>query len=187
MSQLYVVSGPTAVGKGTLVKAIKNRYPQIYVSISVTTRQPRKTEKNGVDYFFIDDQQFDSLILENGLLEWAEIHGKTRYGTPKAEVESALNKGKTVLLEIDVQGALQVKERYPKAQLVFIKPPSFSVLLERITLRGTESQAQIARRMETAKWEMTQMDKFDYQIENDVLEETIESLVDLFGLQVSNH
>lgn len=181
-----MISGPTAVGKGTLVKALKSRYPQIYVSISVTTRQPRQTERDGVDYFFINDSQFDSLISENGLLEWAEIHGKTRYGTPRAEVEVALRAGKIVLLEIDVQGALQVKARFPEAKLVFIKPPSFAVLLERITARGTESDAQIARRMETAKWEMTQMDKFDYQVENDVLEETIESLVDLFGLQVSN-
>lgn len=158
--QLIVLSGPSGVGKGTLCKALLERHPNWQWSVSATSRDPRDGESDGVHYHFYSPQAFQSLIKDNGLFEWAEYNGNY-YGTPIAPVLTALTQGNTLLMEIDVQGALQVKQRYPYAHLVFIAPPSVDVLKERLTLRGTESDDVMADRLAIAEKELTQQDDFD--------------------------
>jgi guanylate kinase len=177
-----VISGPTAVGKGTLVNELAKRYPQVWVSISATTRPPRTGEIDGVHYRFVDDATFDDLINSNGLLEWANVHGHTRYGTLRAPVEEAVAAGRRVILEIDFQGARQVRETYPAARSIFIAPPSREILLERLASRGTETAEQIERRLRTADYELTCQDEFDHVVVNDDLGQAVEELVVLIGL-----
>ncbi|MDR1851851.1 MAG: guanylate kinase [Propionibacteriaceae bacterium] len=177
-----VISGPTAVGKGTLVKLLKDRNPQIWVSVSVTTRPPRPGEVDGVHYYFISDSRFDELLSRGGLLEWAVVHQSARYGTPKAEVVKAVEAGRKVILEIDLQGARQVKETYPEARFIFIAPPDTQALLDRLAKRGSETAEQIAQRMETAKIEMRAESEFDHIVINDDLETAYQQLVDLLGV-----
>jgi guanylate kinase len=177
-----VVSGPTAVGKGTLVAELARRFPEVWVSVSATTRAPRPGEVDGVHYQFVDDAAFDRLVAEGGLLEWARVHGDTRYGTPRAPVEEAVARGRQVILEIDLQGARQVRASYPQARFVFIAPPDRQALLDRLRQRGTETPEQIARRLRTAEEELRCADEFDHVVVNDVLSQTVEELVDLLGL-----
>lgn len=177
-----VISGPTAVGKGTVVAVLRARYPQVWVSVSVTTRPPRPGEVDGVHYHFVDDEQFDELVANDGLLEWALVHGQARYGTPAAPVAAAVAAGQTVILELDLQGARQVRGKLPGARFVFIAPPHWNALKERLLARGTESEAEMERRLVTAKAELAAADEFDDIIVNDDLGTAVEELVDLLGL-----
>lgn len=167
---LFVLSGPSGVGKGTVRQAIMEEDNiQLHYSISVTTRKPREEEQEGVDYFFKTKQQFEKMIENKELLEWAKYVGNY-YGTPVAYVEETLNQGNDVLLEIEVQGALQVKEHFPEAVFIFLMPPSLSELKTRITNRGTEAEHLINNRMTVAKEEIQLMDHYDYVVENDKIQ-----------------
>lgn len=177
-----VISGPTAVGKGTVVKALKLARPDVWVSVSATTRAPRPTEVDGVDYIFVSNAEFDELIATDGLLEWATVHGTHRYGTPAAPVHQAVTAGRTVILEIDLQGAKQVRDKLPECRLVFLTAPSWEVLVERLVGRGTETPEVQARRLETARAELAAMGEFDEVIVNDALPQTVDRLIDFLGL-----
>lgn len=180
--QVFVISGPTAVGKGTVVKALKATYAQLFVSISATTRKPRPNEIADKDYYFIDDAGFDQLIESDGLLEWARVHDRHRYGTPREPVEKALTAGKTCILEIDLQGARQVRTTMPAAVQIFLTPPSSAALLERLHRRGTETDEQIQMRLATARTEMAAMQEFDFIVPNIDLAATVAKLVELLRL-----
>lgn len=152
------------------------RIPDVWVSISATTRQPRTGEVDGREYYFLTDNQFDELIAEDGFLEWAHVHAH-RYGTPRKTVEEQIQQGKQVILEIDVQGAFQVKDKMPQAHLVFIEPPSMEELYRRLKSRGTEEEDVIDARMQVAKLELEEKIKYDYTLVNDDLEQATDLLV----------
>ena len=177
-----VISGPTAVGKGTVVAALRALHPEVWVSVSATTRPARPGEVDGVHYLFVDDAEFDALIETGGLLEWALVHGQHRYGTPARPVHAAVAAGRHVILEIDLQGARQVREHLPDARFVFIAPPTSGALRQRLLARGTETEAQMARRLTTAEVELAAAGEFEHIVVNDDLGETVASLVDLLGL-----
>ncbi|WP_282061098.1 guanylate kinase [Bacillus pumilus] len=167
---LIVLSGPSGVGKGTVRQAIFSQGDTKFeYSISVTTRKPREGERNGVDYFFESREEFEHMIENKKLLEWAEYVGNY-YGTPVDYVEQTLSEGKDVFLEIEVQGALQVREAFPEGLFIFLAPPSLSELQNRIITRGTESEELIRNRMAAAKEEIEMMDAYDYVVENDDVE-----------------
>jgi len=166
-SRLIVLAGPTAVGKGTVAAHIKEHHPEILLSVSATTRAPRPGEVDGEHYFFVDDAAFDRLIADDALLEHATVHNAFRYGTPRAPIEEALAGGRTVLLEIDLQGARQVRAAAPDATLVFLTPPSWDELVNRLVGRGTEGDEERARRLKTAKVELAAQGEFDYRVVND--------------------
>lgn len=170
------------MGKGTVVQALRNQYPELWVSVSATTRAPRPGEVEGVHYLFVSDEEFDELIAGDGLLEWALVHGTDRYGTPAAPVRAAVAAGRRVILEIELQGARQVRERLPEARLVFIAPPTPETLKERLLARGTETEEQMARRLRTAEVEMAAADEFDHVVVNDDLGIAVGQLVELLGL-----
>ena len=176
---IVVVAGPTAVGKGTINRLIIEQHDDIDMSVSATTRPPRPGEVDGVDYHFVDDERFDQMIELGQLLEWATVHGHHRYGTPQAGVESQRDAGKTVILEIDVQGARQIRSRLPDALFIFIAPPSFDELAKRLAGRGTESAEEQMTRLATATREMAAKDEFDAVVVNDVVEKAAEKVVDL--------
>jgi len=163
---LFIISGPSGAGKGTLVKAIEPVVPDIWVSVSVTTRAPRPGEVEGESYFFISDAEFTRLAETGGLLEWAEVHGN-RYGTPRAAVEQKIAEGRQVVLEIDPQGAFQVKSLVPESVLVFIMPPSWDELERRLVSRGSETESQVETRMETSKRELDLVGEYDHVVLND--------------------
>ncbi len=181
-SQITVVCGPTAVGKGTVVARLHREHPEVFVSVSATTRSPRPGEVDGVSYCFVNDAQFDALIASGGLLEWAVVHGNARYGTPRKPVADAVAAGRAVILEIDLQGERQVRESCPEAQSVFLTPPSWDELVHRLVGRGTESKAERARRLQTARRELASADEFDHVIVNRDVEETVTELVALLNL-----
>ncbi len=180
--RLTVLSGPTAVGKGTVVASLAKQHPEIFVSVSVTTRPPRPGEIDGVHYHFVDDEKFDALIAQGALLEWATVHGAHRYGTPRAPVLQALAAGRPALLEIDLQGARQVRESWPDARFVFLAPPSWEELIRRQVGRGTESAAQRKRRLETAQAEMAAQAEFDFVVVNREIGQAVDDLVALVCL-----
>jgi guanylate kinase len=165
-----VVSGPSGVGKGTVVKRLLERHPELLASVSVTTRAPRHGERDGVDYRFVSDERFDEMVDRGELLEWAHVVGH-RSGTPGEPVERALAEGRDVVLEIDVQGARQVRERVPDAVLIFLAPPSMEELERRLRSRGTEDEERLALRLATAREEMGERPRFDHVIVNDRVEE----------------
>ena len=160
---LLVVCGPSGVGKGTINKKLLESQDNLVNSISATTRKARKNEQEGKHYYFITEAEFEKMIKENKFLEWAKVHGYY-YGTPKKPVFDALESGLNVLLEIDVQGALQIKENYEKSILIFLIPPS---------------EEELERRLKTAEWELTMIDKFDYAIINDEVERTYQEVIDI--------
>ena len=178
-SRLTVLAGPTAVGKGTLSAQIRARHPEVWISVSVTTRPPRPDEINGVHYWFIDDADFDQMVERSELLEWAVVHSSARYGTPRRPVEEALAAGTPTLLEIDLQGARQVREAMPDALLVFLAPPSWQELVRRLDDRGTESPQERARRLQTAVDELAAETEFDATIVNRDVGTAAEELVRL--------
>lgn len=180
--QLTVVSGPTAVGKGTLVARIRDEHPEVFVSVSATTRQPRPGEVDGVHYMFVTNDEFDELIAGDELLEWATVHGSNRYGTPKAPLLAALATGREAILEIDLQGARQVKTSWPTARFVFLAPPSWDELVRRLVGRGTETAEQRERRLETARAELAAVAEFDHVVVNGEVGQAVRDLVGLLGL-----
>lgn len=168
---LFVMTGASGVGKGT-IRGRLLEYHRMYYSISMTTRPPRPGERHGVDYYFVSKAEFESRIAQNGFLEWAQ-YVDDYYGTPKEPVEEALGKGQDVLLEIEVQGALQVKQTMPEAILVFIIPPSLSELRRRLLVRGTDSLTKIRKRLERAVEEIRMADRFKYVLVNDQLDKAV--------------
>jgi guanylate kinase len=158
---------------------VRQDHPDIWISVSVTTRRPRPGEVDGVHYHFVDDDEFDRLIASDGLLEWAVVHGMARYGTPRAPVDEHLAAGQAALLEIDLQGARQVRERMPGALMVFLAPPSQAELERRLVGRGTETAEERARRLETAREEMAAEGEFDVTIVNTDVTSACNALVDL--------
>lgn len=176
MTRLVVVAGPSAVGKGTLVAALRAKRPDVWVSVSATTRKPRPGEQDGVDYFFVTDDEFSRMIEAGELLEWAVVHGTHRYGTPRGQVEARLAMDVPVVLEIDLQGARQVKDAMPDALFVFIAPPTFDALIERLAVRGTEGEDERERRLATARKELEAVEEFDITIVNDHLDDAVAEL-----------
>jgi guanylate kinase len=170
-----VISGPGGVGKGTVVDALRLRLPDLDVSVSATTRARRPGEVDGVHYHFLTGEQFDALVAAGGFLEWAEFAGR-RYGTPWSSVEDALAKGRPIVLEIDIKGARQVRERFPDAVLIFLAPPSGEALEERLRRRGTDDGARVSERMAIARWELAQASDFDHVVVNDRLDEAVERI-----------
>ncbi|MFJ4996983.1 guanylate kinase [Microbacterium sp. NPDC088619] len=178
-SRLLVLAGPTAVGKGTVAAHIRENNPEIHLSVSATTRAPRPGEIDGVHYYFVDDAEFDRLIAEDELLEYAVVHNKSRYGTPRAPIDAALAAGKTVLLEIDLQGARQVRKAEPAATLIFLLPPTWDELVQRLVGRGTEGAEERARRLRTAKVELAAQNEFDHLIVNEDVAAAAAEVVEL--------
>jgi guanylate kinase len=178
-NQLIVLAGPTAVGKGTVVKHILENYPNVHLSVSATTRSPRPGEVEGLSYYFLTHDEFDAMIESGDMLEYAVVHGQNKYGTPKQPVLAALQAGKQVILEMDIQGARQVKQSMPAAKLVFIAPPSWGELVKRLQGRGTETAEEQARRLETAKLELAAQSEFDYVVINDEVARCASEVVDL--------
>ena len=176
---LVVLAGPTAVGKGTVAARVREEHPEVWLSVSATTRTPRPGEIPGVHYHFVDDATFDSLVARNQMLEWAVVHGRARYGTPRAPVERALADGQPCLLEIDLQGARQVRTAMPEALFVFLAPPSWDELVRRLVTRGTEDSAERARRLDTARAELAAESEFDVTIVNDDVRTAAQRLVTL--------
>lgn len=180
-SRLAVIAGPTAVGKGTVVRHILAEHPEFKLSISATTRSPRPGEIDGVDYFFWTQKRFDEAIANHELLEYATVHGSNRYGTPRQPVEEALARGENVVLEIDIQGAKQVKAAMPEALTIFIMPPSWDELVRRLSSRGTEDEAEQKKRLETAVIELAAANGFDYNVVNDEVAKCAAQVVELMS------
>lgn len=173
--QLFIISGPSGVGKGTVCAALLDQYPDLEVSVSATTRSKRPGEEEGVDYFFISGEEFNNLIAQGKLLEYAEVHGHY-YGTPRDFVFDRMDQGKNIILEIDVQGALQVKERMPEAVSIFLLPPSYEDLKARIQGRGTDSEEDVRLRLKNADREIAMVKDYDYAVVNDQLDTCIEKV-----------
>lgn len=186
---LFVISGPAGTGKGTVCKEILKRNKDIVFSVSATTRKPRVGEVDGVNYFFIDKEKFEIMVENEEFLEYAYVH-TNYYGTPKDFVLEKVNQGEIVLLEIDVQGAMQVKENFSEAVFVFLLPPTMEELKNRIVKRGTETEEDINRRFENAFKELDFVGKYDYFVINDVLEDAvndIEVIIRAEKLRVKRH
>ncbi|MBX3078084.1 MAG: guanylate kinase [Cryobacterium sp.] len=181
-SRLVVLAGPTAVGKGAVSRHIREHHPNVLLSVSATTRPPRPGEVDGVDYRFVTDDKFDRLVSAGAMLETATVHNAYRYGTPRAPIEAALADGRSVLLEIDIQGARAVKAVMPDAILVFLLPPSWEELVRRLIGRGTEDPAEQSRRLETAKIELAAQDEFDYRVVNTDVSQAAQEVVDLMAI-----
>ena len=175
LGQLIVLSGPSGVGKGTLLKQLRQRRPELAVSVSVTTRQPRPGEIDGQHYHFVSPERFAQMVERGELLEWAEFAGNC-YGTPKAPIEQAIAQGQPIILEIELLGARQIRQSFPKAKQIFVLPPSPEALEDRIRSRGQDAEAAISRRLRRASVELTAADEFDFQVVNGDLEAAIADL-----------
>jgi guanylate kinase len=175
VAKVFVITGPSGVGKGTLIRGLRERLPQLELSVSATTRPPRPGERDGIDYHFLTDEEFDGLLREGAFVEHATYSGN-RYGTLRSELEQRLERGVPVVLEIEVQGARQVKERMPDARTVFIAPPSEEALRARLIGRGTDAAAEVEERMRTAVRELSSRAEFGQVVVNDRLEEATDQL-----------
>ena len=178
-SRLLVLAGPTAVGKGTVAAEVRRSHPEVWISVSATTRAPRPGEENGVHYWFVSDDEFDRMVAEDELLEWAVVHQAARYGTPRQPVDLALASGRPAMLEIDLQGARQVRRTMPDALFVFLKPPSWEELVRRLVGRGTETPEERDRRLQTARGELAAESEFDITLVNHEVHAAAEELVAL--------
>ncbi|WP_406713764.1 guanylate kinase [Trueperella pyogenes] len=179
----FVLTGPTAVGKGTVIAELKKAMPTLWFSVSATTRPPRPGEIDGVNYHFVTPEKFDELVANRQMLEWAVVHGLAKYGTPRRPVEEALAQGHTVLLEVDLAGARQVRESMPEATQIFLAPPSWEELEARLKGRGTESEAEQRRRLETAKVELAAENEFDVVVVNNTVAQATEDLLKIMGAE----
>jgi guanylate kinase len=173
---LVVIAGPSGVGKGTVHTRVRAALPDSVLSVSATTRPAREHERDGVDYRFVDRESFEGMVARGDLLEWAE-YADHLYGTPRAPIEAAVADGRTVVLDIEVQGALQVREQDPHALLIFLAPPSFEELERRLRTRATEREEHLARRLELAHREVASRDRFDLVVVNDDLDRCVEEVV----------
>ncbi|HUK73784.1 MAG TPA: guanylate kinase [Streptosporangiaceae bacterium] len=182
---MTVLSGPSGVGKSTVIARLRQAYPQIWLSVSVTTRRPRPGERDGCEYHFVSDREFDRLVAEGELLEWARYSGH-RYGTPRAPVMAKLAAGVPSLLEVDVQGARQIRSAMPGALLIFLAPPSWDELVRRLNERGTEPSETVRRRLATAQGELAAQDEFDVTLVNTSVDDVCERLVMLTRAPVSH-
>jgi guanylate kinase len=180
--RLTVLSGPSGVGKGSVVAAVRRRHPQVWLSVSVTTRRPRPGETDGVEYHFVDQAEFDRLVAAGELLEHATYAGSS-YGTPRRPLLDKIAAGIPALLEIELQGARQVKQALPEAHLVFLAPPSFDELARRLTGRGTEDPERVRKRLDMARIELAAEDEFEAVIVNDDVERAADALVALLDVQ----
>ena len=179
-----MLAGPTAVGKGTVSAYVRSHFPHVWLSTSMTTRAPRPGEVDGVHYLFVADAEFERLAAAGEFLEYAVVHSQAKYGTPRGPVQRALAAGRPALLEIDLQGARQVRDRMPEALLVFLAPPSWQELVRRLVGRGTESAEEREVRLETARRELAAQEEFDVVIVNDDVRRASEQLVSLMGSPV---
>lgn len=178
--RLVVLAGPSAVGKSTVVSRLREEVPNLYFSVSMTTRAPRPGEVDGRDYFFVTPEEFQRKIDRGEMLEWADIHGGLqRSGTPAAPVEGAIMAGRPVLVEVDLEGARNVAALKPEAATVFLAPPSWEELVKRLTGRGTEPEDVIERRLETARHELAAQDEFTYVVVNDNVDDTVAAIRDI--------
>lgn len=176
---LVVLAGPAGVGKGSIVRWILDNNDEFMLSVSATTREPRPAEVDGVHYHFVTRETFEKLVSESQMLEWAQVHGKHLYGTPLNELTRAEAQDKHLLLEIDLQGARQVRDKIPQAVMIFINPPSYEELERRLRSRGTETEEQIQTRLATARTELAAAGEFDYQLTNLDLEACAREVVEL--------
>jgi len=183
--RLIVITGPSGVGKGTLLRGLFQRHPELYLSISMTTRDPRPGEVDGKDYYFVDREQFESIVAGDGLLEWAEFAGNC-YGTPRSAVMQKVQQGTSVVLEIELAGSRQIQQTFPDAIRIFILPPSMAELEARIRKRGKDDEAAIARRLQVAQKEIEAAPEFDLQIVNDDLKTALSHLEAALFMTVSN-
>ena len=181
-SRLTVLAGPTAVGKGSVAADIREHHPEVWISVSATTRAPRPGEEHGVHYWFVSDEEFDAMVERGDLLEWAVVHNSARYGTPRGPVEEVLASGRPALLEIDLQGARQVRASMPEALFVFLSPPSWEELVRRLVGRGTETEAERERRLDSAVEELAAEEEFDVSVVNHEVHASAEELVELMRL-----
>jgi len=176
-SRLVVLAGPTAVGKGTVAAYVRAHFPHVWLSVSMTTRAPRPGEVDGVHYHFVDDHEFDRLVAAGEFIEYAVVHGRAKYGTPRGPVDRALREGRLALLEIDLQGARQVRETMSGALFAFLSPPSWEELVRRLVGRGTETPEEREARLATARRELAAAAEFDIVIVNDDVRRASEELV----------
>jgi len=181
-SRLVVLAGPTAVGKGTVSRFIREHYPNVELSISATTRPPRVGEVDGEHYYFLSDAQFDDMVARGEFLEYATVHNAYRYGTPRPPIDAALALGRSVLLEIDLQGARNVRAAMPEALLVFLLPPTWEELVRRLVGRGTEDSVEQSRRLATARIELRAQDEFDVKVVNHEVGQAAQEVVELLAV-----
>jgi len=182
---LFVISAPSGTGKTTVIKEIRELFPELSYSISFTTRPPRRNEVHGKDYFFVSREQFEEMIKASKFLEWEEIHGNL-YGTSKELIQKELGSGKDVILDIDVKGAKNVAKQFEDVVLIFLMPPSIEILEQRLRNRQTEGEEVIRKRLETAKEELKERDKFHYQVTNDVLADAVKEISEIIRKERAN-